>query len=371
MTIATLKLDSPTKLSFAVAITGASGIPEARFIIEDKAFSISYPCIQTNEGVEVEIGGLKDILKAGDYQARLEIVLENKLYVPLRDVITFEPTVEIAAAKPTKEVKESVVMGKVTVKITEPVKAPINETFLRKTQAAMIIAQSLKYTPEQNESAQETIDSAIRNSGSMSENQLKTLQEMLKLAESVGVDVSNIALPVLTEAKVPETEEDESEAELEDMVNGVTDWEHIIHAYDDDELVMIDSETGEILDHDLTDDLNESDELNEVLSRAERIKAKIRFARTANKRQRATRIALKRHSSNATINTRARRLAINIMKTKLARGKPLAGISVPEKMRIEKIIEQRSKLVGRLALKLTSRIRNIEKSRLAHKAVTQ
>lgn len=368
MTIATLKLDTPSTLTFDVAITGASGIPEARFIIEDKEFSISYPCFQTNEGVEVEIKGLKNILRAGDYQARLEIVLENKLYVPLRDVITFEPTVEIAASKPIKQLKESIVMGKVTVKVTESIPAPINETFLRKTQAAMIIAKSLKYTPQQNESAQDTIDLAIKNSGPMSPIQVKTLGDMLKLAESVGVNINNIILPELLEEK---TEEDTDELELDDMVDGVTDWEHIIHAYDDDELVIIDSETGEVLDHDLTEGLDENDELNEVLSRAERIKSKIRFARTANKRKRATRLALKRHSSNATINTRARRLAVNMMKTKLARGKPLADLSVPEKMRIEKIIENRSKLVGRLALKLTSRIRNIEKTRLAHKAVTQ
>jgi hypothetical protein len=269
----------------------------------------------------------------------------------------------MSSAKPIKGIKETVIMDKIAAKI--------NETFLRKTQAAMIIAQSLKYTPEQNESAHETIASAIRNSGPMSPNQIKTLQEMLKLAESIGLDISNVSLLDLTDAKNPVFEDDESEAELEDMVNGITDWEHIIHAYDDHELVMIDSETGEILDHDLTDDLAESTQLNEVLSRAERIKSKLRFARTANKRQRSTRLALKRHSSNATINTRARKLAVNMMKTRLARGKSLVDLSVPEKMRIEKIIEKRSKLVGRLALKLTSRIRNIEKTRLAHKAVTK
>ena len=376
MSIASLKLDTPTKLSFAVAITGASGVPEARFIIENQGFNISYPCLQTNEGVEVEISGLKNILKAGDYQARLEIVLENKLYVPLRDVITFEPTVEIAAAAPVKEVKESVVMGKVTVKVATPVAASLDETFLRKTQAAMIIAKSLHYKPSPSESAQQTIDSAIEQSGPMTPAQIETLKEMLKLAESVGISTENIILPVVLEDKkeapvqVPAESDEESESDVEDMVKHVTDWEHIIDAYDTDELVMVDNDTGEIIETNL-DESNVSGELNEVLSRVERIKARLRFARTAGKRARATKIALKRHSSNSKINSRARKLAVSIMKRKLARGRDVATLGVAEKARIEKIIQGKSKLVGRLALKLTSKIRTIEKNRLSHKSVTK
>ena len=54
--------------------------------------------------------------------------------------------------------------------------------------------------------------------------------------------------------------------------------------------------------------------INEVLSRMERIRAKTRFARTQAKRERRTKIALKSRSDNTTINKRARRLAINLMK---------------------------------------------------------
>jgi hypothetical protein len=64
-------------------------------------------------------------------------------------------------------------------------------------------------------------------------------------------------------------------------------------------------------------------------------------------------------------------MAVNKIKTRLARGKPLASLSVPEKMRIEKIVQKRSKLIGRLALKLTSRIRTIERNRLTHKSFTK
>lgn len=371
MTIATLKLDEKTKLSFGVDITGASGIPEARFIIEGKDFNISYPCKQTNEGVEVEIDGLKNILKAGDYQAKLEVVLENKIYTPLRDTITFEPTVEISTQqKQIKPMVESVKIGKITV-----AKPSINEDLLRKTQAATIIAQSLKYVPESNETPQQIIRHALEQSESMSKNQLGTLKDMLALAESTGLEIDYALMPaeieVIVEAKevknVEPEDEEESEEELDKMIAHIDDWDDIVDAYEPEELALVDDETGE----EINEEVNESEELNEVLSRAERLKARVRFARSAGKRQRKAKIALRKHSSSATINKRARHLAVKTLETKLAKGKPLASLSVAEKERIERIVSKKSVLIGRLAMKLSQRVRTIERNRLAHSTFTK
>ena len=54
MSIAKIKIDEQTKLEFAISITGAGGVPQSRFIIEGKDYSIAFPCRQTNEGVEVD-----------------------------------------------------------------------------------------------------------------------------------------------------------------------------------------------------------------------------------------------------------------------------------------------------------------------------
>ena len=77
-------------------------------------------------------------------------------------------------------------------------------------------------------------------------------------------------------------------------------------------------------------------DLMEVLSRQERMKAKFRFRKTAAKRERSTKIALKRYSNTATINKRARRLAIKLIKQRLLRGRDLSTVSVQEKERIER-----------------------------------
>lgn len=375
MGLATLKLDESSKLAFGVQITGAGGVPEARFIIEGKDFNIAFPCKQTNEGVEVEIAGLKNVLPSGEYQARLEVILENKVYTPMRDTIVFEPTVEISTkSKPVAAIKESVTVSKVIVHKPDPEKPRL--------EIANYIADTLGYSPKINESAASIINHALEKCpAEVPANVFEAVSGMIALAESEGIRVDRGLMPtqkivVLEKAMevkptVQQNSDDEvSDEELDDMISHIQDWEHIIDAYDPEELAIVDAETGEIIDGDLTDDLKE-DTLNEVLSRAERLKARVRFARTAAKRERKAAVALKKHSSSATLAKRARRLAVKTMETKLAKGKPLASLSVPEKERIERIVQTRKAMIGRLAMKLTPRIKKIEQNRLAHKTFTQ
>lgn len=166
--------------------------------------------------------------------------------------------------------------------------------------------------------------------------------------------------------KLGEETEDESELEdkdIDDMINGMSDDDYL-EAYDDEELGIIDDETGEHIAE------IKEEVIMEVLSRAERIRAKIRFARTQAKRERRTRIALKTHSNTATLNKRARRLAINVMKKRLA-NKPLEKLSVSEKERIETTIAKRKKVIDRIAMRLVPRVKKTENDRLSHKTYTK
>lgn len=160
-----------------------------------------------------------------------------------------------------------------------------------------------------------------------------------------------------------ESEELEDD-DLDAMIKDVSDDDIINHCYDDDEFAIVDDETGEELKE-------EVEVLDEVLSRSERLRARARFARSSSKRERKAKIALKRYSSAPVINNRARRLAIKLMKKRLVRGRDLNKISVGEKERIEKVIQNRKKVINRLAMRLIPRIRQVEKSRLTHSKVTK
>lgn len=160
-------------------------------------------------------------------------------------------------------------------------------------------------------------------------------------------------------------DEELSDKDIDDMVADLHDDE-FMHAYDDEELAIIDPETGE----EIASVKEENEQLNEVLSRAERIKSKIRFARTQSKRERRLEIALRTRSSTSKVNLRARRMAVKVMKQRLAR-KPLNKLSVGEKERIERVIERRRAAISRIAMKMVPRIRKIENDRLTHKTFTK
>jgi nicotinic acid mononucleotide adenylyltransferase len=156
-----------------------------------------------------------------------------------------------------------------------------------------------------------------------------------------------------------------SDDEIEKMVAGLSDEDIIDHVYQDNEVTVLDDETGEEVE-DEDNPLKES-MMNEVLSRSERIRASSRFKRTASKRERRLKIALHKTSDSKTVNTRARRMAIKLMKQRFAR-KPLSQLSVSEKERLEQRVQRMKPVMNRIAMKMVPRIRRLERDRLKPKA---
>ena len=188
------------------------------------------------------------------------------------------------------------------------------------------------------------------------------IEELRRILESEDISETSRRLAEnlidLHEEKEAREEEDAmTEEDIDDIVKSISD-EDILDTYDDDELKVVDDETGETLE--------ESSEILEVLSRAERMKARVRFAKSKVKREIKARLALRRRSNNKTFANRARRAAIKAMKMKIAK-KPLSQLSVAEKERVERLVARRKKAIDRIALKLTPRIKQIERDRLTHK----
>ena len=156
--------------------------------------------------------------------------------------------------------------------------------------------------------------------------------------------------------------EEMSDEDMDAMINNTQDHE-FLDAYEDDELHIMDLDTGETVEDEPEQVKEET--LMEVLSRFERMRAKMRFAKTKSKRERRMVIALKSRSSTETLNKRARHMAVILMKKRIAR-KPLNQLSIGEKERLEGIIQKRKAMIGRIAMKLTPRMRKIEQNRLSH-----
>ena len=198
MSVAKIKLDESAKLEFGVQITGAEGKPTARFVIEGTDMSVSYPCHpMSGGGIEVEVGNLKNVFPAGEYPVRLEIIIENKIFVPYEDTIILEPNVHVTS-KPeaVKEVKESVQVGQVVVKQQasakkETAREQISEqrTLARKQQAiAQNIATLLHYTPVRKQSAVSIVNESLRSRSIVGKMDHHNLLKLLKEAKTTGID---------------------------------------------------------------------------------------------------------------------------------------------------------------------------------------
>jgi hypothetical protein len=161
--------------------------------------------------------------------------------------------------------------------------------------------------------------------------------------------------------------EEINESEFDALIESLTD-EEILEAYEDSELAIIDEETGEEIE--ALDSVDEQ-ALMEVLSRMERVKAKARMRRTAAKRERAEKIALRHFSSAPVANRRARRLSVTVLKKRLMKGVSPSKASVGQKENMERYIAQHKKVVDRLSARMVAKVRQTEKKRLSHNKFTK
>jgi hypothetical protein len=106
MFIARIKPETATEIDFDLNINGTREDPsEFRFVIEanetdgdsKNTFHIICRAHKTETGIKVIIPRLLNIFKSGSHKARLEVVLENRLFVPLEEEVYIEEEVVIEA----------------------------------------------------------------------------------------------------------------------------------------------------------------------------------------------------------------------------------------------------------------------------------
>lgn len=187
-----------------------------------------------------------------------------------------------------------------------------------------------------------------------------------------------------------------TDAEIDDMISHVNDWDDIVGLYDSSELSYVDADNGthvaDVADKffgyegdptetpddreiDAPDDvfvagppkMRES-ELHEIVSRVERIKTGV--IHHASMIKRPIKVALKHRSNVTQITRRAHSLAVKTLKLNLA-GKPLKQLTRHERDHIDHIVTSKTKLIHRIALRLMPKIRKIEQNRMSHANFTK
>jgi len=99
MEIIELDLDNENEMTFNVVIEGTRpGEPLCRLMIEneDMSFSMQGDFLPNNE-VAIVIPPLKGILKEGKYDSYLEVLVDDRVFIPLEMKINFEESIKVVA----------------------------------------------------------------------------------------------------------------------------------------------------------------------------------------------------------------------------------------------------------------------------------
>ena len=117
-----LLLDEENELTFSLTIEGTRPAEaQCRLVVESQDLSLVFDSVEYNgDEVTVVLPPLKHVLKEGEYNMDLEVIVEDKYFKPLTMVGNFEKSLEIKA-KPMirskkKEIKPTVTLSEVKVK---------------------------------------------------------------------------------------------------------------------------------------------------------------------------------------------------------------------------------------------------------------
>ena len=100
-----LFLDDENEVRFSLEIEGAAPADvQSTMVLEGKkGFSLTFPGTPADGGeIEVVVPPLKSMLAEGTYNARLEVVVDDRLFVPLELTTTLKHSVKVEAAIQTR-----------------------------------------------------------------------------------------------------------------------------------------------------------------------------------------------------------------------------------------------------------------------------
>lgn len=105
-----LDLDNENEMTFNVVIEGTRpGEPLCRLMIEneDMSFSMQGDFLENNE-VSIIVPKLKGILKEGNYDSYLEVLVDDRVFIPLEMQIDFEESVKVVAESVKRKKRKAV-----------------------------------------------------------------------------------------------------------------------------------------------------------------------------------------------------------------------------------------------------------------------
>jgi hypothetical protein len=140
MIIAQINPEEKHELTFDIHISGTKEEPtDIRFVIEgmpdpktgedvQDVFTIICRAVRAKDSITVYIPRLLSVFKSGSYKSRLEVVLENRLFIPLAEEIEILEPVKVDIARVPVQEDVKVTEPEVTVSITNVISEMLKQS---------------------------------------------------------------------------------------------------------------------------------------------------------------------------------------------------------------------------------------------------
>ena len=149
MTAIDLMIDEENELTFQVQIEGTRpGTAKCRLMLESKNMSLAFEGQSTGDEVSVTLPPLDHILKEGNYDMTLEVVVDDRFFEPLKLQGTFEKRLKVTAESVTVRSKPKVKTSASLVEVKKKSDKPARVNVSNKTKRKRNIVTESKKTKE-------------------------------------------------------------------------------------------------------------------------------------------------------------------------------------------------------------------------------
>ena len=159
MLLGRLDLTESANLEFGLEVQGTEDNPsQVRFVIEGPDYGLVCRCEDMDGTLHVQIPKLKGIIPSGIYECRLEVIIDGKIFTPLKESIEFNPVVEFNVKPPVaKAAPQEVKVKPVGFTVTQ--KKPAAEPVVEDT--ASEVVKNLDVEIETDENGEDEVVDAV------------------------------------------------------------------------------------------------------------------------------------------------------------------------------------------------------------------
>mgnify|MGYP003114138419 CR=1 FL=1 len=187
-----LDLDKENELVFKLSIVGTKPAKtKSRFLLESTDYSLAFPAKNHEAGeVSISIPPLENILSEGKYTGSLEVIIDDKVFVPMKIETDFKKSVNVVAEVVTHRKQET------TISVSPIVTVNKRETVLEAEKSSEKITQDRPQAIDevsQEPSAKNEKSSSLEARQKIIEERIRKIagKKNLKIPESKIQDIAN------------------------------------------------------------------------------------------------------------------------------------------------------------------------------------